>query len=816
MFRNYFITTFRNLTRNKVNTFINVAGLAVSIACCIFIYVLVKHERTFDSFHSKSHRTYRIVSDYKSQEGISHNGYTFFPMATAMRTDFPELESVTQVYNGNAIVSITNAAGDRKNFEENEMTFADNWFLKTFDYTTLAGDAAQALSQPDEVVLTKGLADKYFGDHSGSGYNDIIGKVITVNKTDYKVTAVLQDIPRNTNVPFKMLVSFKNFAAKNPNLMQSWKESWSDIYTFVTLPEGGSVARIDAGMKAFTNKYLPAEEAPRYTFHLQPLSQVHTDETYDGTNYATPGILIIAFVTMGLIVLLTACINFINLATAYAVKRAKEIGIRKTLGSGRWQLIVRFMSETLVLVMLAALVALLIASQFIGAFNNYLAFIVDLGLHIDKTVIYFLVALVLFITLLAGYYPARIMSGYQPIQALKNTITAKNTGFANRFSLRKTLVVTQFVITQLLIIGTIVVATQMHYFRSRDLGFSKNDILTVNMPDNDQQKQALLRTQLMSQSGIKSVSFSSGPPTSASNSFSDFRHKSAGPEEKYSIEKKYVDPAYLSTYNIKLVAGRNLQESDKVTLNDSVRNFNAVVNEKTIRTLGYKSASEALGQVFTIDGRNDVTIVGVTDNFFNVPLQQEINPCCMFYGTNWVNMAAIKFNNPQAAGNTMAFIQSSWQKLYPDQFFKSLMLDEYFKVKAFYVMEDIMYQAFKIFAVLSIIIGCMGLYGLVSFLALQREKEIGIRKVLGSSVSGIVYLFSREFAWLVLIAFAVAAPLGYFVMSSWLQTFAHRINVSAVHFILAFSLSIIIAGLTIGFQSVKAAMANPVKSLRSE
>lgn len=816
MFRNYFITTFRNLTRNKVNTVINVTGLAVSIACCIFIYVLAKHERTFDAFHSKAKQTYRVVYDYKVAEGIEHEGFMFFPVAAALRNDFPELENVTQVYNNRAVISVTDAAGERSNFEEPEMTYADEWFLKTFDYTVLAGNASSTLlSQPDEAVLTKSIADKIFGVHNNT-YNDVIGKVITINKNDYRVTAVLQDVPRNANITFKVLISFKSYAARNPNIMQSWKDTYSNSYTFVTLPERVSPVHIEAGMQSMVKKYMDQEAAARYTLRLQPLLQVHTDTTYGGTYYVTPGILLVAFISMGLIVLLTACINFINLATAYAAKRAKEIGIRKTLGSGRWQLIVRFMSETLVLVSLAALAGVFIADRFIGSFNNYLAFIVDLGLHIDSTVIYFLVALVLLITLLAGYYPARMMAGYKPIDALKNGITVKNAGFSNRFSLRKALVVTQFAVTQLLIIGTIVVATQMHYFYSRDLGFSKKDILTVPVPENDARKLALLRNELMEQSNISNVSFSSGPPTSASNSFGDFRNKAAGTAEKYSVERKFIDPNYLSTYNIKLAAGRDLRESDKTDLSDTVNRYNALVNEKAARTLGYNSPEEALGKVFILNEKDEVTIVGVTGNFYNVSLQRNINPCILFYSTNWVNMAAVKMSNLQQAAGTMAFIQQKWQQLYPDQFFKPLMLDEYFRVKAFYVMEDIMYQAFRIFSVLSIIIGCLGLYGLIAFLSLQREKEIGVRKVLGASVSGIVYLFSKEFTWLVLIAFSLAAPLGYFAMNSWLQTFAHRIDLRAIHFILAFVLSLGIAAVTIGYQAVKAAVANPVTSLRRE
>jgi putative ABC transport system permease protein len=275
-----------------------------------------------------------------------------------------------------------------------------------------------------------------------------------------------------------------------------------------------------------------------------------------------------------------------------------------------------------------------------------------------------------------------------------------------------------------------------------------------------------------------------------------------------------VDPQYLPTYKINLLAGRNLRETDKIQLKDSANHYHVLLNQKAIRALGYKNPAEALGQSIAVH-QDEATIVGVVDDFFNVPLQREIEPCLLFYSTNWVAIASIKMNTEQA-NTTLAFIQKSWESLYPDQIYKAMGLDEYFKKRAFYIMEDIMYQAFKIFAILSIFIGCLGLYGLVSFMTLQRQKEIGIRKVLGASVSGIVFLFSKEFVWLVLMAFALAAPLGFMAMKSWLETFAHRIDLHAGYFAIALLLSLVIASVTVGYQAIKAAVVNPVKSLKTE
>ncbi|HEX8278543.1 MAG TPA: ABC transporter permease, partial [Segetibacter sp.] len=563
MLKNYLITTLRNLIRNKANTIINIIGLAISIACCIVVYIFIKHEKTFDGFHSKADRIYRVVLDEKNAQGVANEGYLNFAAAKALRNDFPDLETVTQVYVRNhAIISVNESGNNKKVFEENELSYADEYFLKTFDFPAIAQQSNELLSSPDEVVLTKQLADKFFGKEYESKYDELIGKALTINKKNFRISAILQDIPRNSNVPFRMLLSFKDYFKNNPKLIDNWKETYSENYTFVTLPAGYSPKQFDAALVPFKDKYLDRETAQRQTYHIQPLTKVHTDEKYGGTLYATPSILIIAFICMGIIVLLTASINFINLATAQSLKRAKEVGIRKTLGSSRLQLMIQFMSETFLLILIASGIGLLLAQQFLNAFNQYLSFFIDLGLHVDSTIIYFLSGLILLITFLAGYYPARAMAGYSAVKALKHSITAKNTGFANTFSLRKVLVVTQFVVSQLLIIGTVIVASQMNYFYSRDLGYSKEGILTVEIPENDPQKLEIFRNQLLSQASVKEVSFSSGPPTSATNSVGVFRRKESPEAEQFDMERKFVDPHYLPTYDIKLIAGRNLQESD--------------------------------------------------------------------------------------------------------------------------------------------------------------------------------------------------------------------------------------------------------------
>ncbi len=814
MFKNYIVTIFRNLTRNRLSTLINVSGLAVSIACCIVIYVFIRHEQTFDHFHERADRIQRIVFQESKTEGVEYGGYSPFPMAHALRNDFPALETVTQLYVRNyALVRTGEEAGQGKLFEENEMTYADEYFLQTFDFPLLAGKNSGLLASPDEVILTERVAKKFFGNDVA--FHSLIGTQITVNKNVFHISAILKDIPRNSNIAFNMLLPFKHFEQVNPDLAKNWQAGFSESYTFVTLPAGLTSKQFDEALIPFKNKYLEPQFAKNTTFHPQPLKEVHSDETYGGTLYATPGILIVAFVIMGAIVLITACINFINLATAQSLKRAKEIGVRKTLGSSKWQLMVRFMGETMVLNLVAAMIAVLLADRFLDAFNNYMAFIVDFNLHITSTVIWFLLGLVFIITVLAGYYPAQLMSSYQPILALKSAIRAKNAGFNNFFSLRKALVVVQFVVTQLLIIGTVVVATQMNYFYNKDTGYRKAGVLTVEMPSNDQQKLARFRNLLMTQPDIRDVTFSSGPPTSASNGFSNVRLPSDAASNNITIERKFVDNHYLETFGIGLIAGRDLMPGDSVRLSREGNSYNVLINKKAAVKLGFASPEAAIGKQILLNDKEQATIVGVTGDFSNASLQQQVTPCLMFYGLDWINFAGIHVDKTKET-SLNRFIQQSWESVFPENIFKSGTLDEYIHNKAFYIIEDVMYQGFKIFVVIAIIIGCMGLYGLVAFLAAQRQKEIGVRKVLGSSVRGIIYLFTREFTWLITIAFVIAAPLGYMAMQAWLETFANRIDLHAGFFVTAFALSLLVAGITISFQSVKAAVANPVKSLRSE
>ncbi|MGD1889411.1 MAG: ABC transporter permease [Cyclobacteriaceae bacterium] len=818
MLKNYLITTLRNFRRNSFSTVINVLGLTLSLACCIAIYAFIKHEYSFDNWHQKADRTFRVVGQYKAESGINYQGYVAFPMAEALREEFSEIELATQLSaGGSATIKVEQEGQSPRLFEEDEIAYVDKYFLQTFDYELLAGQFANLLSTPDEVVITQELADKFFGNEAKGEYEQLLGQMLIINQQPFQISGVLENVPRNTNVNFRMLLPLQDYIKRNESWIYDWGNHSSDWATFITLPQGYNAQQLESRLGILIEKNYTDDRADRRSFHLQALPEVHTDERYGGTMYATPSILIVAFVTMGLIVLLTACINFINLSTAQSVKRAKEIGIRKALGSRKRQIVLQFMGETFIITAVASLIAVVLAEEFTQAFNQFLSVVIDYGLELDISVFYFLIGLILVVTMLAGYYPARILSGFKPTEALKQSMSAKNTGFAGKFSLRKTLVVTQFIISQLLIIGTIVVSSQMNYVKERDLGFTKDDIAVVFIPQLEDQNLETFRDKIISQAAVTDVSFSTGPPMSSSNSWTGIYSPAQGEDERFGIEQRRIDSQYLPVFDIQLLAGRNLREEDRVLTSDSIDQYeyNVLLNEKAIAKLGYQSPEEAVGETVIVAGESKVTVVGVVEDFFNAPLQDEIHPLMLHSRGENVWMAAVNLATPQPV-QQLSFVEESWKELYPDYYYSAMSLDEYFEYGAFYVIEDVMYQAFRLFAFLSIVIGCMGLYGLVSYLALQRRKEVGVRKTLGATVGHILYLFTKEFTWLVLLAFVIAAPLGYFAMKAWLETFAYQIPLTASYFILAFIVSMLIALVTVGYKSLRAATANPVDSLRNE
>jgi len=808
MIRNYFKTAWRNLMRNKSYAAINIVGLSVGIAACTLIFLIIQFETSFDTFHTKKNKIYRVITAFHNPDGINLSSGVPLPISEGLRLDFPQLKQVAQVMqNDGSHYSIGNVSkGEQvKKFKEDWAYYIEPQFFQIFDYAWLAGDKKTALSEPYTVVLSRDEANKFFGN-----WHDAIGKVIKYeNKTDLKVTGIIENTPANTDIPMKLVISFATLRAKGSDYygnLHDWVSTFGDNSCFVILPDNITPARFDQNLKAFVKKHKPADYV-KDGLQLQPLNEMHynTDvNVYGGHPFGKQLLKVISLI--GLFLLLIACVNFINLATAQAVNRSKEVGIRKVLGSNRNQLVMQFISETLFITLFAVVLAIGIAELTLPMLNHLLEIEISGTFLANPLFLAFLAAIIVGVTLLSGFYPAVVLSGFNPIEALKNRIKA---GKTSGISLRRTLVVVQFMIAQFLVIGTLVIIYQMDYFRNKSLGFEKEAILTVPFPGDsiNRSKVSTLRDQLLQQPGIKDVSFSFASPSDNNGWSSDFKFNNAPKQTNFSANLKWADAEYFKLYNIQFAAGESYGKSDTI--------HGWVVNETLIHKLGIRDPKDAIGKYIKLwdDKTKYAPIVGVVKDFNVGSLKNAIPPVLMSSWKNVYQKLNIKIE-PKNVNQTLASIEKLWNSTYPEGIYEYQFLDE--KIANFYKSETQLSQLYKIFAGIAIFISCLGLYGLVSFMAVQRTKEVGIRKTLGASVGHIVYLFSKEFTILILVSFVISAPIGYYFMHKWLQDFTYRIPISPEIFILAIIASIAIAWVTVGYKAVKAALANPVKSLRSE
>lgn len=802
MIKNYLKIAWRNLLRNKSYTAINIAGLTGGIAVCLLIFLVIHFETSFDNFHKNGDHIYRVVSTSKTPEGINYETGVPFPTADGLRLSYPQLQ-VASIFKNVGQVSIDNNAQALKKFKE-DVYFAEPQFFDVFDFDWLAGDSKTALTEPNTVVLTQDVAEKYFGD-----WRDAIGKSIKYeNKNNLKVTGVLKSMPVNTDLGLGIAVSYATL--KNTGLKRNltdWGTIFSDNYCFIVMPDNMQAAQFNNYLISFSRKHKPAEYA-NDVMMLQPLREMHYDErlgVFNGHTFSKEFIRALSLI--GLFLLIIACVNFINMATAQAVNRSKEVGIRKVLGSSRKQLIFHFMSETFIITLLAVILAIGLAEITLPFLNQLLSIKLSAGFVANKAVFLFLTGVILGVTLLAGFYPSMVLSGFNPIIALKNKITAGSQG---GISLRRGLVVLQFCIAQVLVIGTLIIIYQMNYLKNYSLGFDKDAILNVHLPADSAShtRMGAWRNQLLQQPGIKDVSFSYASPSDKGNNWvTDFKYNNSPKKSDFGANLKWADVEYFKLYGLKFVAGHPYTKSD------SVREY--VVNETLLKKLGVRDAKDAIGKYINLwDNKTKLApIVGVIKDFNVTSLHQEIPAVIMSSWSDLYQITNIKLQGNNISQSIKA-IEKLWNSTYPDYVFEYQFLDE--KVARFYERENQLSALYKMFAGIAIFISCLGLYGLVSFMTAQRVKEVGIRKTLGASVSHIVYLFSKEFTVLILVAFAISAPIGWYFMYKWLQAFSYKITLGPGIFVLTMAISIIIAWLTVGYKAVTAAMANPVNSLRSE
>nr|WP_295928827.1 ABC transporter permease [uncultured Dyadobacter sp.] len=811
--------SFRRLWTDKTSAVINILGLALGMTCCLVIYVFVRYELSFDNFHSNADHTYRIVEHSKKADGIQHWPTTAYPLAEAIRENIPGA-TVTQTAGPlSRIISSVDSKGTIHRFEEGKLMFTDAQYLKTFDFKKihpegiwLAGGPETAFAQPNSVVLTQKLAERYFAEYAGN-FQEIIGKTLTLNNTDQLiVSAVIRNPPGNTNLLFEMLVNYRFFKTNNAYATANWSGNYQGT-TFVTLGPGVQPRTFERQLEAMKKKYMNKEDDTRISYFLQPLTEIHTEPLYEDFlgGYLVSRQILWGLSSLGVFLILIASFNFINLTTARALRRRKEVGVRKTVGSTRIQLFFQFIGETLIVASIAGSLSLLAMGFLINGLNQALT-VINLDLQPDGFVWLFSAVLILLVALLAGFYPALVISRFQPMQALKNAITPTR----SRFTLRQGLIIGQFCITYGLLVGTFVASGQMNLFRNKDLGFAKDAVIAINGPRNQLiSKMNAFRAQLLQNPSIREVSFSTGAPITKNFYGTNFRLKSEEQPMDRQAEMKVVDLHYNSLFNLKNIAGRWFNPSNIVPDGNAFNGF--VINETMVKMLGL-TPETALNKTLVIS-EGEAPIIGVVKDFHNVSLQQAIMPCViMCWNTDFYDQIHVAVNTTDGAwlnvGSTLTGIEKVWKTTFPQDVYQYAFLNE--SLAKGYMMEQLVFDAFRIFAAISIFISCLGLFGLATFAAQQRTKEIGVRKVLGASVASIMALLFSDFIKLILIAIVIASPIAWYAMENWLQDFAYRIEMQWWTFGVSGLLAIGIALLTVSFQSLKAALMNPVKSLKTE
>lgn len=813
MLKNYFTTSLRFLKREKTFALMNISGLALGIACAIVIYKILDHELGYNKQNINYDRIYRVINEDVRTEGTVYLRGQAHPLGKALRSDFPSINATMTFYDRDGLIGIEDADGNIQRFQEkNGVSFIEPQYLELFTLNFLHGNPSSALDKPGKVILTESKAKKYFGV---SGYNlhEAIGRsVLLENKKTTYVSAIVEDPPTNTDFPFEVLFHYMDQDAANPWFYngESWGEYNSATNCYVMLQEGASAEEFEKQLVAFVNKYLPPHTAEKRTYRLQALADLHYSslirKTYAGITSTKNELMILGLV--GLFLVITACINFINLSTAQAVKRSKEVGVRKTMGSSRTQLIVQFLCETFLITIVATLIGVLIASILLDKVELIFSYELTFNVFKELDILYFLVLLILGVTITAGIYPSFVLAKMDPVLAVKNNLNVKQTsGF---LSLRRTLVVLQFTISQILIIGILILQGQMDYFQNTDLGFTTESIVVVKLPANDSTNLSVLKNDLMNHSTIDNVSFSTSGPMSDWKSSNPIFHPNIEGQDLIG-NLKNVDENYFDLYEIEMVAGEPFKNMDP-------RNH-AVINRQLTKVLGFSDPADAIGERIKYGrGFLELVVVGVAEDFHASSLRSEMDNVFLA-NMDWnIFQAGIKLKNQNGSyselKNALDHIEKSWEARFPEHVFDFEFYDE--KLDSMYKLEQSVAQVFNLFVIIAIVIGALGLYGLVAFMANQKTKEIGIRKVMGASELSIWNIFSKEFTLLLMLAFCISAPVSYFLMNAFLNSYAYRIEIGPSFFILAILVSIAVALATVGYKSLKVARANPILSLRDE
>ena len=813
MFFNNLRLALRHLSRQRLNTILHIVGLTFGMSVCLLIGLFLRYELSFDTYHNVAERTYRINSVWTDSGKKSFHYSTPMPLADALRNEVTGLEAVVQAH---PLWDETIEINPQKILKQERMLVVDPSFPDVFNIEVIRGNAKGALRKPYQALLTESTAKKFFGDE------DPIGKTFTYKKFHITVAGLIKDFPSNTHLPAAMLLSY----VADDKFLGHALDAWSNVSgttTYVVLPDGYALKDLKNRLQAMADKNINSDpNMPKFLkseFDIQPLRDVHFNAQYEGGGHWIKAVntsWLWFFAIIGFAVLALACINFVNLSTAQALTRAKEVGVRKSVGASRLHLITQFLREAWILTFISGILSVAIAQVSLPFMNTLLEKGITFNLLASPGFMITLLVGVFLIGLMAGLYPAWIIARFNPVKTLKAGSTLA--GDQGSYWLRRTLVVLQFTISASLLIAVTLISQQVNYLRSKSLGFDKDNIINVSI--SGAKKTHVLAGELASIPQINDVAFATATPSSDHNGHwgtSMSTTNGDDPNRKHTT-LILADDHYCKMYGLKLLAGRFLEASDTTYVSKSVPGDKqvcmAVVNEKLVRELGFKSNEDAIEKPFWFGMNNGkVQIVGVVADFNTGSLHDEIRPTTIISFPIY-SQAGIKIEAGSNIPETIAAIEKVWKKVYPEGVFEFKFLDA--QIDAFYKGEERLYQLFKIFAGLAMLISCLGLWGLSTLSAQQRTKEIGIRKVLGASVDRIVVMLSKDFLIMVLVALAIASPLAYYLINNWLQSFAFHIDIAWQVFAIAGIVSLVIALLTVSFQAIKAALANPVESLRNE
>ncbi len=797
MFKNYLKIALRNIKKYKGYSFINITGLAVGMACCILIFCWINDELSYDQFHNNIDHLYRVVRSERNPDGtINQYAGTSSPVGPSLKESYPEITEFSRLYTfsrqrGRVLLKYKN-----NQFYEDRFYCADPSFFSIFTFPFIQGNPHSALTNPNSVVITQDMAEKYFGDENP------VGKTLTiVNSHDLTVSAVIENIPANSHVQFDFISPLE------PLLDQfSWMRKWNipHFYTYVLIENSANLHEVSQKIRDHLKRYEPEfYKTSLNQYALQPVKDIHLRSHYksDLSGESKIQTVYIAFFSLiAAFVLIIACINFINLTTARSANRAKEIGMRKVSGANRIHIVRQFFGESLLMSFLSLGLAIFLVSLMLPTFNQLSGKQLEFVHLFDRDILIAIVCIVVITGVLSGLYPAVVLSSFQPIGVLKD----KTANVMRNKHFRRILVIFQFSLSVFLIIGTIVVYNQLEYIQHKNLGYNKDYLIYFSRQGNLTRQYNVLKEELLKNSHIRGVTSSSDLPIKTTHYTMVNGWEGNSSEDGMLMNFFSVDEDYIKTFGIEMAEGRFFSETIST---DAVEGF--VLNQEAVRLMGMQNSVGKRFSFFGTEGR----IIGVMKDFHFKSLHQPIEPLIFWINPAWDQYIFVRVQSGEMA-SSLQFIEEMYHKFNPDYPFDFKFLDE--DIDQLYRTEMRTKQVLSLFAGFAIFISCIGLFGLTSFITVQRTKEIGIRKVLGASIVGVVKLLSREFTWWIFIANVISWPFAYFITRKWLDSFAYRIDLTILPFILAGFSALLIALLTVGYQSIKAALANPVESLRYE